>query len=314
MARFPTLVYMPSVIPRSKENVFIFFSQQKQGHCDAMRECTQSINCCLTSNPCFNNGTCSPTDNIQDRFTCACPTTFIGKNCKRCAPGYSGKNCDTRITSCRGYANGSRTSGVYHIFDSDNVIYKVFCDFEKDSNLSWTLVQSYSIENKKMFNKPFFSDLSKNAENPLENWYSYRIPKVRMESIQTDSTKWRVTCEFDKDKTAIKTDLMQGSKKDVDIMTYDVFGECKRFEYINVRGYNCSNCTAALYQRQTYPLHSDARGSIKLHCDLKVANYTVCPFGQGTSGEDNFGLYQCQNKQHRCSATSKSTTQTWLGG
>ncbi|XP_028406265.1 uncharacterized protein LOC114528752 [Dendronephthya gigantea] len=271
--------------------------KQNERHCDAVSGCTQSINCCLTSTPCLNNGTCSPTDDIQDRFTCAC------------ASGYGGKNCEARITSCRGYANGSRIPGIYNILDSANVSYKVFCDFEKDSNLSWTLVQSYSIEEKAYFQKPFFNDLSRNAESP-ENWHSYRISMPRMQSIQNDSTKWRITCEFDKNKTVNKTDFLLGAKKDVDILTYDEFGVCKRLEYANVRGFDCFDCTLVLYQRTGYSLHSDALRSQQKNCDLKVDVAKQC----GSGGEDNFGFYHCQNVEHRCSATPKSTTQTWLGG
>lgn len=282
-----------------------------------MGQCRSSINCCLTSNPCYNNATCAPTEDIRARFKCQCPERFTGKQCGECASGYTGQHCQTRITSCRGYANGSRIPGIYDIrpsHDYKNKKLKVFCDFEKDSNISWTLMQSYSLEHSKMYQKPFYTDFPQNVGKLRNNlakisWFSYRLGKAVMESIQSDSTKWRVTCDFDKNLTAIKTDFMQGSKADVDIMTFNGFGTCKKVDYVNIRGYHCSNCTAVLYQTSVYPFHIDARMS-ETKCEFTVENTKWCLLG----GEDSFGLYNCVHPEHRCSATQSSTTNTWLGG
>ena len=274
-----------------------------------MKQCRMSTNCCLTSNPCSNQATCVPADDMRVRFNCICPARFSGKYCNKCALGYTGENCQTRITSCRGYANGSRIPDTYYIRDHRNKPRKVFCDFEKDSNISWTLVQSYSLENSKTYQKPFFTDYPQNANHPTKNWFSYRLGLASMTSVQNDSTKWRVTCDFDKNLTVIKKDFMEGLKADVDILTFKGEEICKKVDYVNIRGHNCSNCTTVLYQTSRYPLHIDARKT-KSKCEFTVTDPIGCP----TGGEDSFGLYNCHNPMHRCSATDNSTTNTWLGG
>ena len=221
-----------------------------------------------------------------------------------------GKNCSARITSCRGYANGSRVPQTYVLRDSENSTFKVFCDFANDSNITWTLIQSYSLHNRATFRKGLWLDIPKNILDPTKSWSSYRLPAAKMQMIQNDSTKWRVTCEFDKNLTAIERDSMRGSKADLDILTFNVFGKCKKVDYINIRGYNCSNCTVKLYQRPTYALHTDSIQAAKT-CEFKLLREgKQC----SNSGEDNFGQYECINPKHRCSATAQSTTQTWLGG
>ena len=197
--------------------------QESRGqHCDVMKQCRRSINCCLTSNPCStDDATCLPTDDIRNRFKCKCKHSFSGKYCNKCMHGYTGKNCLTKITSCRGYANGTRNPGIYYIRNHENKPVKVFCDFERDSNISWTLVQSYSFENRKAYQKPFFSDFPMNASKPANNWLSYRLGKQMMNLVQNDSTKWRVTCDFDKTLTAIKTDFIEGTKADLDIINFN---------------------------------------------------------------------------------------------
>ena len=273
-----------------------------------MKQCTMSINCCLTSNPCSNDATCVPTDDIRNRFKCKCQNRFSGKYCTRCSHGYSGEKCQTRITSCRGYANGTRNPDKYYIRNREDKAVRVFCDFEKDSNISWTLVQSYSLGLHKVYQEPFFTNLPKNSSKPT-NWFSYRLGKEMMQWIQTDSTKWRVTCDFDKNLTAIKTDYIEGEKADVDIMNFNGLEKCKKVNYVNIRGHNCSDCTAVLYQTSNYPLHIDARKS-KTKCEFTVTDPKSCSSG----GEDSFGLYNCPHQDHRCSATDTSTTNTWLGG
>lgn len=236
---------------------------------------------------------------------------FTGRYCGTCASGFTGQNCSIKITSCRGYANGTRTPQSHVIRDDENQAVKVFCDFEKDSNISWTLIQSYSLEHAQTFRKPFQKDFGKNQKDPMLTWFSYRLSKARMESIQKKSTKWRVTCDFDKDLKAItRTDFMHGSKVDLDIMTFSGHAECKKVDYINIRGYNCSECTAVLYQEiNGYPFHIDSRKS-NSKCEFTAKNAIYC----STGGEDNFGMYRCANAAHRCSTTQNSTTQTWLGG
>ena len=57
---------------------------------------------------------------------------------------------------------------------------------------------------------------------------------------------------------------------DVNILTFNGDGTCKRVDSVNIRDYNCSNCTALLFQNCYYPFHV---GATQLLCDLKVENF-----------------------------------------
>ena len=100
------------------------------------------MNCCLTSQPCLNGGTCQPVlpPTSEKRFNCACPD------------GYQGELCQyLMIKSCRGYVNRSRIPGNYTIIDNQNKTLLVFCDFDKTTSMTWTLVQSYELSKTSYF-------------------------------------------------------------------------------------------------------------------------------------------------------------------
>jgi len=119
------------------------------------------------------------------------------------------------------------------------------------------------------------------------------------------STHWRATCRYDTDGVNY-TDYMRTSLRDCNILTLlTELGTCFQFEFINIRGNECFNCTLSLWnQKGIFPLHTDS--------DLNS-----CKFN-GKAGakpfEDNFGLYDFVNPSHRCSSNASSTTQFWLGG
>ena len=93
------------------------------------------------------------------------------------------------IKSCRGYNNGSRIPGIYKIFDDDMSFFDVFCDFDLNTTNAWTLVQSYNLQQIISFRRlSFIVDHSVNPISP--RWDAYRLPKVRMKSIQDDSSKF----------------------------------------------------------------------------------------------------------------------------
>ena len=258
------------------------------------------VNCCLTSKPCENGGTCLPPRNNTERFHCAC------------IRGYTGNLCEQRITSCRGYANGTRVPGKYTIFDASGVPYIVYCDFDTKSSMTWTVIQSYSRKHSATFKKRYSFNRPISESN--FSWDFYRLSTSKIQSIQTDSTEWRFTCDFQNNEKVDYTDYLRGLKSNVDILTFEASsGTCQNVEYINVRGHNCSKCTARLYQADWLPLHFDSLRSLSL-CDFKAYDETQCPYGEGFSGEDNFGMYECININHRCSTTENSKTQTWLGG
>ena len=271
------------------------------------KSCLQDTNCCQTSQPCLNDGTCKPgypSDILHSpRFTCAC------------APGFHGNRCEQPIKSCRGYMNNndntSNIPGQYTIIDEMNKPFQVFCDFSWSWNraamISWTLVQSYQFQNKNMFQKSFFEDSPISNETP--NWKSYRLSTSRIRLIQRDSTKWRMTCRYETKDGLNYTDYVEGLKTDIDIVEFNETKTCKKVEFINVRGYNCTQCEAMMKQKHNRPFHHDSYRSHQ-SCSFKPKNSTIC----NKISEDNFGLYKCTSTTHRCSMDNGSTTQTWLGG
>ena len=138
------------------------------------------------------------------------------------------------------------------------------------------------------------------------NWQAYLIRPTYFAWLGTRSTHWRATCRYDTDGVVF-TDYMRTSLADCNILTLPtgVDGTCYLFEFINIRGHECVNCTVPLWNiNGTYPLHTDT-------------SFHLCEFN-GTEGvinfEDNFGLYRVVNPSHRCSSGPSSTTQFWLGG
>ncbi|CAB4010820.1 Dihydrolipoyllysine-residue acetyltransferase component 3 of pyruvate dehydrogenase complex [Paramuricea clavata] len=225
-----------------------------------------------------------------------------------CVPGYTGRYCQHVVKSCRRYSN-SRTAGQYKVFDDNMNLFDVFCDFDSNSTTAWTLVQSYQLQNYHKFMKSFNLDNPINENTP--RWDFYSLSKSRMESIRNDSSKWRITCEYDTEGV-VYTDYMEGWNDIIDIMTYEQFSpsfvcslDKHKIDYVDVRGQNCRNCTVPIIQAPYNPLHLDIYFSM---CDFKPTKSLYCD----SAGEDNFGRYLCTNPNHRCSFPT-ATTQTWFG-
>ena len=131
--------------------------------------------------------------------------------------------------------NGSRVAGKYKVFDANMKPFEVFCDFDPNSTMAWTLIQSYQLQNNALFMwHPFTHNFPVNEDTP--RWDLYRLSKSRMESIQQDSSKWRMTCRYDTDGLNY-TDYVRGSNDNINILTYSA-DDSKEFEFIDVRGYN----------------------------------------------------------------------------
>ena len=228
-----------------------------------------------------------------------------------CPNGYTGEQCEYSIRSCRGYSNGSRISGKYTVLDGNNNSFVVFCDFDKNSTMTWTLIQSYSIDNNHLFkNVPLFKDSQQNQNSP--SWLQYRLSKSRMESIQQDSTKWRLTCAY-QDDGVVYTDYLRASNSVVNILTFVNDETCVKVEYINVRGSNCTNCTALMSQQDNKMLHFHSYKNNKMNCDFKFVNPDICAVTSESAYEHDFGLYRCKSSTHRCASSGNATTQTWFG-
>ena len=237
----------------------LFLVQENNQQCD--RSCTTPINCCMTSNPCYNGGTCLPRDNGQKgrRFDCKCPD------------GYTKSRCQQPIRSCRGYSDGNRAAGKYSVIGVDKMSYEVFCDFDNSSTMTWTLVQSNQRDHKV---EALSNDKPFNQDNI--SWNGYRLSNPRMKSIKDDSTMWRATCQYHEQGFS---DLVRGFNDKMDILTK--MDGCFEVEYINVHGYSCSNCTVYFQQSDNCTFHFSTLGikhckfyqqlQLQYHC--KVADY-----------------------------------------
>ena len=183
----------------------------------------------------------------------------------------------------------------------------VYCDFDLNSSAAWTLVQSYELRNTMLLQqKPFFLDFPVNEISP--NWDGYRLLKSRMQTIQNDSKKFRITCNYDTEGVAYR-DYLEATKSEIDIMTFSSH-KCSLVEWIDIRGQSCKQCTAFIVQDSHHGLHSDSFFAASRGCDFKPNESLPC---NNWRGEDNFGSYLCINKAHRCSSSPTATTQTWLG-
>ena len=265
----------------------------------------------MTSNPCLNGGTClSPLPSSKTRFRCQCPDGFEGERCDVCNPGYGGPHCDQPIRSCRGFGKRSRVAGNYTVLDVKNNTFEVFCDFDRNSYMTWTLIQSYSIKNNEVFyRKSLYSSYSQTDPS----WSRYRLSKSRMESIQQDSTKWRVTCRYETDGV-LYTDYLRVSNEELNILTFENSGKCVRVEYIDVRSQHCNNCTVYMRQQSNYLVHFFLKEGEGDECEFKPFLEPSWVWEDGSYKRGYyFGHYFKVDSRHRCSSSADATTQTWLG-
>ena len=201
------------------------------------------------------------------------------------------------------------SSGVYALFDpTDHSIYKTFCDFKSENTSVWTLVESFSMANNREFaNKPFYVDNP--GQEKAFSWNNFRLTLSRMDMTANHSTHFRATCNFYTDGL-IYIDYLRAKFTDIDLMRLK-FDGCKKYEYINIRGFGCENCTAHFVQQDQWHAHVDSYyGSLVMGCQLKSPLTGAVELPEG---EDNFGYYKTVNHVHRCSSRRDSTTQWWFG-
>ena len=178
-----------------------------------------------------------------------------------------------------------------------------YCDFDSEPGKVWTLIESFSLENKAFYKrKPFYFNVPRNETR--FNWNDYRVSYQAMVNIRDNSTHWRVTCNFLSGLNF--TDYARTTLQDTDILTFVNQDSCQKYEYISVRGRSCTDCSGMLVQRDNEHMHTDSYWSRRNGCSWD-------PSTGALMGEDNFGFYDITNSQHKCTENSFSTTQWWLG-
>ena len=224
--------------------------------------------------------------------------------------GYVGKFCEKKSpTSCKQLQleeKKPKNSTVYTLYDpASKSFYQTFCDLTSENGFIWTLLESFSLaDNNDFNNQPFSKDHPVNQN--FFTWNKFRLSRLLMNSVSGHSTYFRATCNFNIDGL-VTTDYLRAKTTDLNILLLN--GEpCVKMEYINIRGYNCYNCTAKMTQTIDWHLHSSSH--YVEPCQFTSArNDSVASPG----GEDNFGFYQTINPLHRCTLGDNATTQWWFG-
>jgi len=127
--------------------------------------------------------------------------------------------------------------------------YQTFCDFTSENGFVWTLLDSFSLANKNHYTdlkaQPFYKDYPVN-QNSFK-WNKFRLSLPIMTSTLSHSTHFRATCNFKTDGL-VTTDYLRGKTTDFNFLL-PTQGPCVKMEYINIRGYDCYNCTAKMTQK-----------------------------------------------------------------
>ena len=227
--------------------------------------------------------------------------------------GYYGRFCQKRsATSCKEQLqkNGGNHSGVYELFDPANMsMYEVFCDAISEKGFVWTLIESFSFRNNNEFaDKAFFEDFPVNQD--AFSWNKFRLSLPLMNVTANRSTHVRATCNFNTEELRY-SDYLRARLTDIDVMRLRDFFGCKKYEFISVRGYNCTNCTSDFIQKDIWHAHIDSYyGGARRGCQCTRISAGAVEL---PTGEDNFGMYDTVNTNHSCVSSDDSTTQWWFG-
>ncbi|KAJ7381059.1 hypothetical protein OS493_004655 [Desmophyllum pertusum] len=126
-----------------------------------------------------------------------------------------------------------------------------------------------------------------------------------MQHLAVNSTHLRVTCNFHSQGFHY-TDYARADLKSHNL--FDTWRHvCKRYEYLNIRGIDCNDCTALTNQKDGDSWFIESYDSKKTYrCEFDGRP------GMG-SKEFNFGRYVYKNPEHRCTSAPSSTTEHWFG-
>ena len=233
-------------------------------------------------------------EETKNKFNCTCAVEYYGRLCQK-----------RRAISCKEQLQKNRgsRSRVYQLFDPTTIsLYEVFCDANSEKGFVWTLIESFSRRNKNEFaKKPFYKGYP--ITQDAFTWSKFRLSLPRMIVTANRSTHVRATCNFNTDELKYG-DYLRAKLTDIDVMRLN-FDGCKKYEFISVRGYNCTICTADFVQRDIYHAHIDSyyngQGPGMRGCQCTRISVGAV---KGLTGEDNFGWYGAVNKNHSCVSSS----------
>ncbi|XP_022808277.1 uncharacterized protein LOC111345268 [Stylophora pistillata] len=174
------------------------------------------------------------------------------------------------MRSCEDVAKyGASTSGEYEILDSNIEAFLVYCDLHSESGFVWTLIQSFSLAAKRIYmDKRFGEKIEIDTEKRVVDWNRYRLSLSQMHSLADHSTHLRATCNF------LIDGLQYSDYARAKLTGHDIFGSwirCQMYEYVNIRGKNCSNCTALTKQNKRQagqPIQETIGARLGTNCGL----------------------------------------------
>lgn len=238
------------------------------------------------------------------RYKCICPSYTSGLNCEDL--NSSDINYDFPKT-CKEQAQRMKNSstGIYSLVDGNGTEFKAFCDFSSEPNVGWTLIQAFTFKRNALFRfkSLFDDDMPINSELP--NWDAYRLPKSRMLELRNVSTYWRVTCNY---TSGINfRDYLKTTFSNFDIMTYSSGGKCRKYNFLDIRGNTCTNCTAWTYYSPEFPPLVESYNSRIKGCQFDGR------INGGIKDESNFGYYGVANPNFTCTSSPGATTEYWFG-
>ena len=210
-----------------------------------------------------------------------------------------------RPTSCVEYGQqGAYKNGIYNIYDNDGSSFPAYCDLKSEPGIAWTLVMSWSRENRVISAfKTAVLQVNAPVNENSPNYDRYRLSLERMRSLQVYSTHWRATCSYPTHGIDF-TDYLRGNFKDFDIVDFQGHGECKRVEYVDIRGQNGTNLTAPFWQRKNAWMSASWQqfGSLQ----VQRSRWSSIEWRQ-------LWLLWRFYPKFRCTQADNSTTQWWFG-
>ena len=139
------------------------------------------------------------------------------------------------------FSGRHKRSGLYQLPVTSPLT--VYCDFDSEKGFVWTLIESFAYMNQAMFReRAFYYNVPVN-QNAFK-WQKYRLSYANMKEIADRSTHARATCKFDTEGLNYD-DYLRVKLSEINIMNFRVakFAACQKFEYVNIRGVGCTNCT-----------------------------------------------------------------------